>query len=707
MSKWTLPILAVMLALVCQTFVATPSNGATWACPGAPICGQTCSLDPFGVPIYCSNGQCTCPPGYETEAGPPIVCQPRQPEFMPSSSDEVDCSENCTSTVWGLVGSIFNAFDLVPVHGTAPGGEAFMPVWGYQANFCGVHGVASFDSNGNPIRTWATCAPDPYPFCNGIQDSDEADFNPTSCDNSEGCGDDVCTSDFTIAWPYLDTSVECQVGGGVHLIHGVHDPSRIDFPNNVSVYRAPIAWENHSDEGLDDDYTMNLHSPGHELYDTNTEFEYQGDHGRVHVEYDSDESIDHFTDECDSIVPPVGGDHDWGIANQFWRDLRCHVDQSPGNDDQTDRDIRCFLKHFVNPNLTCPQPDGVEPVGPDVTAVVVGVPSLDCADNPHSGTDEIHPADAVALRLQEDPNSPEEWAFFYRRRGDNGACGTKIYGRCSSTYQLPLAMPNIPAGKILKSADVQVDWHGWSVDDSTPSDVSVAGHFDLANGTVLTITLPGGDEGVVGHVTVTPVFDTTPPQIACPANIVIPPDLGKCSAVATFAPVVTDDCSASAVCSVPSGSTFPLGTTTDTCTATDQAGQSTSCSFNVTVSAGNKCPRGDGYWKNNTNQWAVDSLTLGNVTYTKAQLINILSGPVKGDASVILAKQLITAFLNLANGSSPAPVCNLIADANSALGSCSLPCGIKPNTAAGQTMIDVANNLQMYNNGQLTPGCTP
>ena len=582
-----------------------------------------------------------------------------------------------------------------------------MPVWGYQANFCGVHGVAGTDADGNPIRTWAGCAPDPFPFCNGIQDSDEADFNPTSCDNSEGCGDHVCTSDFTSAWPYLDTSVECQVGGGLHLIHGVHDPSRIDFPNNVSVYRAPIVWENHSDEGLDDDYTMNLHSPGHELYDTDTEFEYQGDHGRVHVEFDSDESVDHFTDQCDSLVPPAGGAHDWGMANKFWRDLRCHVDQSPGDDEQTDRDIRCFLKQFVNPTLTCPQPNGVEPVGHDPVAVVVGVPSLDCADNPHSGTDEIHPADAVAIRIQENPSQPEQWAFFYRRQGDNGACGTKIYGRCGTTFKLPLSLPGVPAGKVLKSADVHVDAHPWAVDDSSASDVTVDSNFDLANGTVLTITLPGGDEGVVGLVTVTPVVDTTPPTITCPANITTPPELGKCTAVATFTPTVSDDCSATAVCSPPSGTAFPLGTTTDTCTATDQAKLSASCSFTVTVAAGNKCPLGEGYWKNHTNLWAVNSLTLGTVTYTKVQLINILNSPTKGDASVTLAKELIAALLNLANGSNPVSVCNTIADANSALDGCTVPCGISPSSAKGQAMISVANNLEMFNNGQLTTGCTP
>jgi hypothetical protein len=398
------------------------------------------------------------------------------------------------------------------------------------------------------------------------------------------------------------------------------------------------------------------------------------------------------------------------------------------------------MQKFVNPSLTtqiCDQlplsSPGMEPTCPDrpggkckdPMAVVVGVPSMDCGDHPKENTAEIHPAYAVAIRIQEstqDNPQPEQWAFFYRDSGDNGACGSSVYRRCGTTFQLPLSLPFVPARQVLKSADVHVDFHSWAVDGSFPSDVTVEPQFDLANGTVLTITLPGKTdiidlfghpvvvpigEGVVGLVTITPVLDTTPPTITCPGNITMPPDLGKCTAVAAFTPTISDDCSVSAVCSPPSGTAFPLGTTTDTCTATDQAGLSASCSFTVTVTPGNKCPLGEGYWKNHTNLWAVNSLTLGSVTYTKVQLISILNSPTKGDASVILAKQLIAALLNLANGSNPVAVCNTIADANSALDGCTVPCGISPNSSKGQAMISDANSLEMYNSGKLTAGCAP
>jgi len=83
------------------------------------------------------------------------------------------------------------------------------------------------------------------------------------------------------------------------------------------------------------------------------------------------------------------------------------------------------------------------------------------------------------------------------------------------------------------------------------------------------------------------VVDTTPPVMtACPADITVPADAGGCDAVVTFnEPTATDNCDPApvVVCDWPSGSTFPQGTTLVTCTATDECGKDSECSFNVTV----------------------------------------------------------------------------------------------------------------------------
>src|SRR5262249_3957510 len=126
--------------------------------------------------------------------------------------------------------------------------------------------------------------------------------------------------------------------------------------------------------------------------------------------------------------------------------------------------------------------------------------------------------------------------------------------------------------------------------------------------------------------------------------------------------------------------------------------------------SGNKCPESPGFWQNHPEAWPVTSLTLGSQTYTQAQLLTILTTPVKGDASLILADQLIAAKLNIAHGSNPASVSATITDADSLLnqfGTNKLPYSVKTSSAIGQAMVNDANVLDRYNNGDLTPDCQP
>ncbi|MBI3847427.1 MAG: HYR domain-containing protein, partial [Planctomycetes bacterium] len=80
------------------------------------------------------------------------------------------------------------------------------------------------------------------------------------------------------------------------------------------------------------------------------------------------------------------------------------------------------------------------------------------------------------------------------------------------------------------------------------------------------------------------VVDTTPPMITCPANQTLE-CTSPAGAVATFTTTATDVCDATPtiVCTPPSGSTFGFGPTTVNCTATDDSGNSSPCSFTVTV----------------------------------------------------------------------------------------------------------------------------
>lgn len=79
--------------------------------------------------------------------------------------------------------------------------------------------------------------------------------------------------------------------------------------------------------------------------------------------------------------------------------------------------------------------------------------------------------------------------------------------------------------------------------------------------------------------------DTTPPVLTVPADMTVEAT-GPSGAVVTFTATATDDTdpSPTVTCTPPSGSTFPIGTTTVTCTATDALGNTSAPqTFTITV----------------------------------------------------------------------------------------------------------------------------
>jgi hypothetical protein len=102
--------------------------------------------------------------------------------------------------------------------------------------------------------------------------------------------------------------------------------------------------------------------------------------------------------------------------------------------------------------------------------------------------------------------------------------------------------------------------------------------------TTVTCTASNANGSSTCSFTVT-VTETVPPEITCPGDVFATTEVGAGSAVVTFdAPAASDNCGEpTVVCSPASGSTFATGTTPVTCTATDDAGNTTNCTFNVTV----------------------------------------------------------------------------------------------------------------------------
>ncbi|WP_299336619.1 HYR domain-containing protein [uncultured Psychroserpens sp.] len=82
------------------------------------------------------------------------------------------------------------------------------------------------------------------------------------------------------------------------------------------------------------------------------------------------------------------------------------------------------------------------------------------------------------------------------------------------------------------------------------------------------------------------VNDSEAPTIACPSDIVVDNDSGLCGATVNYTVNFADNCPGATInqtSGFASGSLFPVGTTINTYTVTDAAGNTNTCSFNVTV----------------------------------------------------------------------------------------------------------------------------
>ena|GEM_PF-595005 len=82
------------------------------------------------------------------------------------------------------------------------------------------------------------------------------------------------------------------------------------------------------------------------------------------------------------------------------------------------------------------------------------------------------------------------------------------------------------------------------------------------------------------------IGDDIPPVITCSPDITVETNFNSCLANVVFSPAIaTDNCDANVevISNVPSGSTFNLGINLVVFTATDDAGNSSTCSFTITV----------------------------------------------------------------------------------------------------------------------------
>ena len=162
----------------------------------------------------------------------------------------------------------------------------------------------------------------------------------------------------------------------------------------------------------------------------------------------------------------------------------------------------------------------------------------------------------------------------------------------------------------------------------TNTTYSGSGEFPVGTNTVYCNASDAAGNSANCSFTIT-VLDKEPPNMSCFTNMSVAPEANSCSAVVEY-PVglVTDNCSGTVdiFCSPTSGSRLPKGIINVTCIAWDAAGNSTNCSFSVTVN--------DGVYP--TVSCPEDILTINSVTSCTARVELTFTGTGNCDYPEVL-----------------------------------------------------------------------
>lgn len=212
-----------------------------------------------------------------------------------------------------------------------------------------------FDPNGfpfNPQWAWQRDHPKSLPDANTMCFNKPGIFSNTACTTQSP------SLDVPEGWNgfWCSRASEHSINGHVNWM--------------PATWQGQVYWDSKSDAGADDDYNINIEPPGQEGLTVSSA-------GRIHTEFDSDETIDHFT------TP--------------WWD-RFHSTVDIGDD---------------------------SPMGPTSTminrrtAIEIGLAGLDCE---HGCATELHPVFGFAIDADGSNYSDDTWAMFVRNFGDEGYC---------------------------------------------------------------------------------------------------------------------------------------------------------------------------------------------------------------------------------------------------------------------------------------------
>ena len=260
----------------------------------------------------------------------------------------------------------------------------------------------------------------------------------------------------------------------------------------------------------------------------------------------------------------------------------------------------------INPVIICPGPISVQCVA-DVPTIYANYAAFIGAGGSATDNCGINPATFIHVSDVSAGTCPSIISRTYQISDISGNISTCVQTINVNDTQAPTW--TTPAGNLNRTVQCS-DAAGLSAAqalapvaadncDLTLSPVKTAGSFVAGAcpqaGTYTntwTVSDDCGNAVAAVYTQVITVIDNTPPVVSgCPADISANNDAATCSAVVNWtAPTFTDNCSSPVVvASHNPGDTFPAGTTLVTYTATDNCGNSTTCTFNITV-ADNEIP---------------------------------------------------------------------------------------------------------------------
>jgi subtilisin-like proprotein convertase family protein len=287
------------------------------------------------------------------------------------------------------------------------------------------------------------------------------------------------------------------------------------------------------------------------------------------------------SDNCPGVGTPVCDHASGSFFPKGTMTVNCTVSDAAGND------ASCSFTVTVNdtqaPTITCPA-NVTQSTAPNQCQAAVSYPAPTASDNcPGVGTPVCDPASGsffpkgtttVNCTVTDASGNSASCSFTVTvndTQAPTVTCPANIttttgLGQCSRMVTFTVtASDNCP---------------GVTVVSSPPSGTV----FPKGTTTVTATATDASGNTAMCSFTVT-VLDMQLPFITCPPNQTVSVPIGQpCGIVNYPAPTASDNCPGVAVvCNPPSGSCFPNGTTTVTCTATDTSGNTASCSFTVST----------------------------------------------------------------------------------------------------------------------------